>query len=150
MSVDEVSARHQARDEDTPYRRIELITGGRRRRAWTPEEKDLIVAASAEPTANISEVARRFGVHRGLLGVWRRQAGLVSPRLPPTNCVTDFFVPVTVEGATERAVVGGDGPPQPNAAGYIEIEVDGARLVVRGAVEPALAGAIIAALRGQR
>ncbi|WP_342780251.1 hypothetical protein [Mesorhizobium intechi] len=30
---------------------LELITGGRRRRAWTPEEKKLIVAASAEPTA---------------------------------------------------------------------------------------------------
>jgi len=36
-------------------------------------EKARIVAESAEPNANISDVARRNGVSRGLLTVWRRQ-----------------------------------------------------------------------------
>ncbi|WP_292232037.1 hypothetical protein [Mesorhizobium sp.] len=78
----------------------------------------------------MSEIARRFGVNRGLLGVWRRQAGLISPRMPPANCVTNFFVSITVEGdtvPTERLGVSGDGPRQPDAAGCIEIKVDGAR-----------------------
>ncbi|RUX47510.1 transposase, partial [Mesorhizobium sp. M4A.F.Ca.ET.050.02.1.1] len=60
-------------DADT-YRRIEVITGDRRRRDWSAEEKARIVAESADPDVSVSEVARRNGVHRGLLSVWRRQA----------------------------------------------------------------------------
>jgi len=62
-----------ARQEDGGYRRVELITGQRRRRRWTAEGKARIVAESFEEGANISEVARRHGVVRGLLTVWRRQ-----------------------------------------------------------------------------
>jgi transposase len=153
MSDDEVDAMHQARHEDRAYRRIELITGGRRRRSWTAEEKDEILAASAEPHANISEVARRFGVNRGLLGVWRRQAGLVAAPLPSGRSVEDVFVPITVmqgKAVANEAAGGGDGPVQPCATDRIEVEFDGVRLVVRGAVELALAAAVVAALRGRR
>jgi hypothetical protein len=48
-----------ARQEGGSYRRIEVITGQRRRRQWTAEEKARIVAESFEEGANISEVARR-------------------------------------------------------------------------------------------
>ena len=58
-------AMHDARQEGGSYRRIELITGERRRRQWTAEEKARIVAESFEEGANISEVARRNGVVRG-------------------------------------------------------------------------------------
>jgi transposase-like protein len=53
-----------------------MITGTRQRRSWSESDKARIVAASEEPEANISEVARRNGVSRGLLTVWRRQARL--------------------------------------------------------------------------
>jgi transposase len=46
---------------------LEVITGQRRRRRWTGEEKARIVAESFEEGANISEAARRNGVARGLL-----------------------------------------------------------------------------------
>ncbi|WP_246799698.1 transposase [Bradyrhizobium sp. CCBAU 51753] len=42
------------------YRRVEVITGQRRRRRWTGEEKARIVAESFERGANISEVAPRW------------------------------------------------------------------------------------------
>ncbi|RVP94220.1 transposase, partial [Sinorhizobium meliloti] len=64
----------EAMDEarhDGVYRRIEVITGRRQRRSWTDEEKARILAESAEPDVNISAVARRWGVNRGLLNVWR-------------------------------------------------------------------------------
>jgi hypothetical protein len=61
-----------------PYRRVEVITGQRRRRQWTGEEKARIVPASFEEGANISEVARRNSVARGLLMVWRRQVAVVA------------------------------------------------------------------------
>ncbi|WP_200909767.1 transposase [Azospirillum thiophilum] len=69
-------------DEGRPYRRIEVITGRRQRRSYRAEEKARIVAESAVPGANISEVARRNGVNRGLLTVWRREAGVVPVSVP--------------------------------------------------------------------
>jgi len=47
-----------ARQEGGSYRRIELITGQRRRRQWTAEEKARIVAESLEEGANISEASK--------------------------------------------------------------------------------------------
>jgi transposase len=63
----------RTRRQGDSYRRIEVITGQSRRRRWTAEEKARIVAESFEADANISEVARRNGVARGLLTAWRRQ-----------------------------------------------------------------------------
>ncbi len=59
--------------ERDAYRRVEVITGRRRRQDWTANQKARIVAESFQLGANISEVARRNGVNRGLLGVWRKQ-----------------------------------------------------------------------------
>jgi transposase len=69
---------HEVRHEGERYRRTELVTGARRRRTWSADEKARIVAESAAAGANISEVARRNGVSRGSLTVWRRQARAVA------------------------------------------------------------------------
>ena len=88
MANASLNAMHQDRHEADAYRRIELITGTSRRRRWTIEEKAAIVAESARPGVNVAEVARRFGVNRGLLQTWRRKAiGEAS-----------VFVPLRVEG----------------------------------------------------
>ncbi|MBB4188810.1 transposase [Sinorhizobium terangae] len=133
-------ARHEGK-----YRRIEVITGRRQRRNWTDEEKAQILAESAEPDVNISAVARRWGVNRGLLNVWRREAGLTSRRSAQAGAQQAMFVPVTV--VAERT------PPQSASSditsGRIEIEIAGARMTVFGSVAPELAQAIVAALRGR-
>jgi transposase len=41
-------------------------------------KKARIVAESADPEFNISQVVRRNGVSRGLLAMWRRLAGVSS------------------------------------------------------------------------
>jgi transposase len=64
----------QATHDAESYRRVEVITGASRRKHWSDAEKVRIVGKSAEPGVNISEVARRNGVSRGLLNVWRREA----------------------------------------------------------------------------
>ena len=56
---------HQARHDAGSYQRVELITGRRRRRDWSDEEKARILAESAAPGVKVSEVARRNGVSRG-------------------------------------------------------------------------------------
>ena len=53
--------------------RIEVITRGERRRRWSLEEKQAIVAESLAPNASLMAVARRREIGTGLLYVWRHQ-----------------------------------------------------------------------------
>src|ERR1700752_1517549 len=119
-----------AGQEGGSYRRIEVITGQRRRRQWTAEEKARIVAESFEEGANISEVARRHGVVRGLLTVWRHKFATAAGRQAPG------FVPIRI--ASESGLATADEPerlasghkelpqmasPPSKLGGVIEIEV---------------------------
>ena len=138
-----------ARQEGNSYRRVEVITGERRRRRWTGEEKARIAAESFEEGANISEVARRNGVSRGLLTVWRRQVAAAVPS----------FVPIQIgaenAGDSERSSPAQTRPleiavPPAKACGVIEIEVSGARIRVEPGVELATLSTVLSALRGIR
>jgi len=141
-------SRHQARHEADDYRRVEVITGRRRRRNWTPAEKAAIVTASAMPGACVSDVARRFGVSRGVLTVWRREAGVTGS--DDTAGPLGGFIPVmTEQPAPTVADRAPDGPvDNTRLDGVIEVTVGQDRLVLTGAVDPAIVTAVIAALRG--
>src|SRR5712672_2328662 len=124
-----------ARQDGGSYRRIEVISGQRRRRRWTAQEKARIVAESFEEGANISEVARRNGVARGLLTVWRQKLA-ASAGLNATG-----FVPVRITSEGSPATAGEPGrvapaqtmremsSPPGQFRGEIEIEMSGARYV---------------------
>lgn len=87
-----------------------------------------------------------------MLGIWRKDAGLTGVpagkrRAQPR---AGLFVPVIVEdGKAVRARPSSDddSAAMVEVAGRIEITVDGAHVVVSGSVAPALASAIIVALR---
>ena len=137
-----------ARQEDGAYRRVEVITGQRRRRWWTAEEKARIVAESFEEGANISEVARRHGVVRGLLTVWRRQVSRA------VGAPASGFVPVRIDPACLPAA-GFANPPEITPAGgqshgRIEIEMGGARIRVEPGVDAATLSTVLSAVRGSR
>jgi transposase len=146
-----------ARQEGDSYRRVEVITGERRRRRWTGEEKARVVAESFEVGANISEVARRHGVSRGLLAVWRRQvAAAVAGKAPN-------FVPIQIGGGSDGGTAGKSEHVSPaqtrpleiaarpaKPCGVIEIEMSGARIRVEPGVELATLSTVLAALRGCR
>src|SRR5919198_6351144 len=53
-------------------------TGARRRRVWSEEEKQRIVAETREPGSSVSIVARRHDVNANLLFTWRRKIGAAS------------------------------------------------------------------------
>ena len=145
-----------ARQEGDSYRRIEVITGRRGRRRWTAAEKARIVAESFEADANISEVARRNGVSRGLLTVWRRQVAVAVAGKAPS------FVPIHGEAVSGDETTGE--PARVSSAqtrpleiaarvklsGAIEIEVGGARIRVEPGVELATLSTVLSALRGIR
>lgn len=133
-------ARHEGR-----YRRVEVITGPIRRRNWTDEEKARMLEESAEPDANISAIARRFGVNRGLLNTWRRAAGQIGPGLGAPALRQATFIPIRIAEDQNGPQADDEG-----AAGRIEIELGGGRMIVIGNVAPDLAHAVVTALRGRR
>jgi transposase len=147
-----LDARNDARNEGGAYQRVEVITGRQRRRRWTAEEKARIVAESLEAEANISDVARRHGVARGLLTIWRRQ--LSSGGQEPVQ----GFATVKIDPI---AAVSNDAPrhsSQPDAVamalpavrsrGRIEIDIAGARIRVESGVDQATLTMVLAAVRG--
>jgi transposase len=111
---------------------IEVITSVQRRRRWSGAEKERLVAASLEPGAGVSSVAREAGIHPSQLYGWRRQLFL---RPQPAGA----FAAVRI--ATEPASIVAPGP------GLIEIEFTaGARMRITGAADPATLTAVVAAL----
>jgi transposase len=154
MGTSMLDARNDARTEGSTYQRVEMITGRQRRRRWTAEEKARIVAESLEADANISDVARRHGVARGLLTIWRRQFSSGS-RQPGQS-----FAAVKID--TVAAVLN-DAPqysaepdavakalPAVRSRGRIEIDIAGARIRVESGVDHATLAMVLATVRGDK
>ncbi|WP_395679745.1 IS66-like element accessory protein TnpA [Inquilinus sp.] len=109
--------------------RVEVLPLMERRRRWSREEKEQIVAASFEPGVTASEVARRAGIHTSQLFRWRKElcerADAAEPRLVPVEIAPPMVV--------ETAAAPEQRPPlrRRRKAGLIEIELkDGHRLRV--------------------
>jgi len=110
--------------------RIEVITSVERRRHWSPAEKQRLVAATLEPGASVSAIAREAGVHPSQLYGWRRQLR-ARPRIG--------FAPVELAAEPVPARLAG--------VGAIEIEfASGAQMRITGAVDAATVTAAVTAL----
>jgi transposase len=135
---------HQARHEADSYQRVEVITGRRRRRDWSDEEKARILAESADCGVNISEVARRNGVNRGLLNGWRRKARLASSERPQ-------FVQLKLDDDFEARADAID-PPRVLAgpSERIEVTIADATVSVPVGVDAATLERVLAAVRSTR
>lgn len=75
---------------------VEVITSVERRRRWSSAEKELLVAASLEPAAVISALAREVGLHPSQLYKWRRQLCLrqsVAPDFAPVGIIAEAAAP---------------------------------------------------------
>src|SRR3712207_5733901 len=91
-------ARHHDRHARASDQHLELITGGKRRRARSAQEKAAIVAEAFAPGANVAKIRR----HHGLLFSWRRQVRRARPS-PVADATSEeaqdpVFVPVEIEG----------------------------------------------------
>jgi transposase len=78
--------------ERKEIRRLEVITGIGGRRAWSDEDKGRIVAESFAVGANVSAVARRYGLRPQQVYAWRRLARNGALALPSDAALG--FVPV--------------------------------------------------------
>ena len=101
----------------------------RTNRRWAAQEKARITEESFEPGANISAVARRHGVSLGLLHYWRRTVRYRGAM----DAIT--MVPLEVDDGTVAA------------RSDLEIEIGGARILVRGRVDGSVLRTVFDALR---
>ena len=69
----EATSTHTSTGMSTRSEVVEVVTRGERRRMWSEEQKQLIVAEAMQPGALVTEVARRWGIGTGLIYTWRRQ-----------------------------------------------------------------------------
>lgn len=105
--------------------RVEVVTVERRRR-WSRLDKERLVAASLEPGASASEIARSAGLHVSQLFRWRKQ---LCDRVPAPG---PMLLPVEVVVAEPRpGVETSDGPARRRRrrVGVIEIALSGGRRV---------------------
>jgi transposase len=115
--------------------RFEVITGRERRRRWSEEEKQAIVAASLVPGAVVSEVARRADVVPGQIYRWRKEL----------RAVADGFAQVLIAPPDARSSTASSGAECSEPV--IELEFAGKiRARIPGSVPTALAAAVVKAL----
>ena len=108
---------------------VEVLAGPERRRRWSVEQKQAIVASAFGPGAVVRDVARQADVTPSLIYRWRRDL----------RATANGFAQVLVAPAGDGVAV----PPVP----AIEIEFAGnARVRIPASVSPTLAAAVVAAL----
>jgi transposase len=100
--------------------------GERRRRTWSADQKQRIIAESFALGASVAEVARRYGLNANMLFTWRRReqrASGASAVGEPVN-----IVPVRVVGAPPTATA-----IAPGTMGRMEIVLVGGERIIVGA-----------------
>jgi transposase len=123
------------------FRRVELLTGPRRRRDWSEDDKARAVAESCAPGAVVSDVAHRWRIAPQQLSTWRRQARAAALETPVAGALS--FV----------TVVGDAAAPVPSPArgemerAAVEVEIAGAVGRVSPGVGDGLLTAVLRAVR---
>jgi len=109
--------------------RVEVITSVERRRRWSREDKERLVAASLEPGVTASEIARSAGIYVSQLFRWRKElcnrSGGGGAQLVPVQIVAPM-APATKEAESPAST---SLPARRRRHGIIEIEVGGGRRV---------------------
>ena len=109
-------------NEVVGIRRLEVITGIGGRRAWSSEDKARIVTETLTAGANVSAIARRYGLRPQQVYAWRRQARERTLAPPAEGGIG--FVPIVATGDAARPA-----PAMPPRPGMVEIEI--AEVVLR-------------------
>jgi hypothetical protein len=127
------------------YREADTNEAGAKRRRWPETLKRELVAATFEPGASVSIVARRHDLNANQLFKWRRMfAG-------PTKLPAVELVPVQIGPALPREPLAAAAPAAPAKPGSIEITLSGGvRVKVSGTVDPVTITAAIGAVMKAR
>ena len=112
--------------------KVTLITGAERRRRWSADEREQILAAVNAPGAVVAEVGRRWDICTSLIYKWLREERQAA--------LEGGFTPVIVQ--SDSPVVAND---REQAA--ITVELGAARVRIDASAPTALVVATLKALR---
>jgi len=134
-------------------RRLEVFTGAGRRRKWSDEDKARIVAEIVASGDSVCSVARRHGLSPQQLFGWRRQLREAAHGHSEAEEVQ--FVPAVVDSVVPAAALGRERKPvrckpKPDAAGIIEIEVEGITIRAGRGADPTMIALIVQALKASQ
>ena len=125
---------------------MELVSGIERRRRWRIEEKLRIVAEAEAPGAVFAAVARRHGISRGLLWIWRQQMRRGELRAVSFQAE---FMPVNVIADTSDARVSASASMPITRPETVDIILpDGTCLRVNAAIDATSLRRLLGVLRG--
>ncbi len=119
------------------------------RRRHAEEFKQSLVQRTLEPGASVAAIAQQAGVNANLLFNWRR---LHLQAQPPNTCHNGppVLLPVSVVAAEDPVAACVPTPsgllPRTAPVGTIEIDINGARVRLRGAVDEASLSTVLRAL----
>jgi transposase len=75
-----------------------LITGPERRRRWSEDQKEALLAEAFGPGGNVTETARRAEVHTSLLYRWRRATLAPAHGFAPAVLIGEADQPAPLPG----------------------------------------------------
>ena len=106
------------------------------RRTFTPKYKQEVVDKCREPGVSVSSIALAHGLNANVVRKWMRQQAL--PSSARRSAPAPILLPVTVSAApvkhTKKPAVA-PAPRRPACEGSIDIELNGARIRLLGAVD---------------
>jgi transposase len=115
----------------------QVIRARRLRREHSPELKRELVAHSLVPNASVAAIALEAGINANLLFTWRRaHLAAMGPPVSPSASQA-VLVPVKLEASSNDSTSASSLPTAPRTSGTIEIDLAGARIRLRGAVDDA-------------
>ena len=127
---------------------VDVITGEKRHRRWSLEEKQSILAAAFAPGAITAHIAKRVNVSTGQLYTWRKQLMKKNGRGPTgfSQVVTLADLPPAMTLLPPSAPDPATGAAPMCACPVIELEVHGCKVRIPPTMPAALASAVIRAL----
>jgi transposase len=116
------------------------------KRRHSPAFKRKILELVEQPGASVAAVALEHGVNANLVFKWRKAK--LDRRRPPRAMHQPVLLPVSVDPQESPLTVP---TPEPERSackeGVIEVEIGGARVLLRGSVDPANVRCVLIALR---
>jgi transposase len=122
----------------------------RSRRQHEREFKDDLIAQSLVAGASVSAIAMKGGINANLLFKWRREhVKAMIEAVPAAGTLLPVCVVPDVESMpiSHPPASGGAGVSRSARQGVIEIEIAGAQLRLRGAVDETMLASVLRALR---
>jgi transposase len=123
----------------------------RSRRQHERAFKDELIAQSLVPGASVAGIAMKGGINANLLFKWRREhvRAMAAPAPTAATLLPVCVIPeaTSLPSTAQPTTPVGPAVNRGSSPGVIEVEIAGARLRLRGAVDETMLGSVLRALR---